>query len=219
MTAHTVQLQCVTSTRAGGFYVETFRGGAKPGASVGVTDPGGATVHVPGRTGGVRNDITSIYYMLTAKEPIGALFVNKSPHVHNHHRGAPLRYHIVGVDGTYRTEVLGPNLQRGERPQVIVLGGELKAAEILLTQPQAHAQQTHKHSKHMHSLGADYVLLGESVGPGWDVRDFAEVDEETLRQRLQLAGDSGWQEHFELLRQFIKTNPCTTEMRLGLKRP
>lgn len=88
---------------------------------------------------------TTIYYYLTPREPMGAFHSNKSRTVHTWHRGRG-RYvllHLAEGDPdqsitankprvSIETFVVGPNLERGERMQWIVPGGNHYKASFLL---------------------------------------------------------------------------------------
>lgn len=56
----------------GGFFKETYRAGATPGASRGLTDSAGAVMSTD-REPAERNVLTSIFYMLTKEAPIGMI--------------------------------------------------------------------------------------------------------------------------------------------------
>ena len=49
----------------GGYFRETFRAGSVPMSTKGKTDESADLMPTPSRAGGVRNPLTSIYYMLT----------------------------------------------------------------------------------------------------------------------------------------------------------
>jgi hypothetical protein len=49
----------------GGYFRETFRAGSAPMSTKGKTDESADLMPTPSRAGGVRNPLTSIYYMLT----------------------------------------------------------------------------------------------------------------------------------------------------------
>lgn len=147
----------------GGFFRETYRSGAEPMASRGRTDPAGALVATD-RTPPERNEMTSIYYMLVRECPKQALACNLSAHMHYWHHGAALCYRLVHSGGCVETVVLGPDVAAGQVPQLFVPGGVFKCAEL--------------------ESGAEYGLLGESVAPGFDFRDFEFVTADMLRERL-----------------------------------
>lgn len=97
-----------------------------------------------------RHLMSSIYYLLTDDYPIGFLHKNKSDILHFHHLGASMRYWIISPEGEVIQQVLGPNLQSGEVPQLLVKGGYWKATEL---------------------LSGQYGLISEAVSPGFDFSD------------------------------------------------
>ncbi len=97
----------------GGFFRETFRSdsvvtllpeGTKPNAS------------------------TAIYYLL----PSGAFSafhrIRRSDEVWHHYGGAAIELHRIESGGEHQVEVLGVDLEHGERPQIVIPAGTLQAA-------------------------------------------------------------------------------------------
>ena len=112
----------------GGWYVETYRD----------TD------------GGERGHSTAIYYLLEAGERSHWHKVKDASEVWHYYAGAPLALH-ASVDGrTVTRHVLGPDLTKGERPQVVIRADEWQSAE---------------------SLG-DFTLVGCTVAPGFSFDAF-----------------------------------------------
>jgi len=142
----------------GGYFREIFRSGAEPMSSKGLTDPAGALMTTD-REPPPRNVLTSIYWMVDRRSPIGFWCSNASDHVHYFHAGAALTYHIIHPDGRLETQRLGPDPRRGDVLQLVVRGGCWKAA---------------------HLEEGDYCLLGEAVAPGFDFRDLRWATEDDL---------------------------------------
>jgi len=145
----------------GGFFVETYRTGCAPMSSMGKTATSAgagaeATCGTSRRTesgdDGRRNHMTSIYYMLTKESDHQWWALNESDHVHYHHAGGAVTYHLAREDGTYERRVLGRDVESGQTPQLVVRGGTFKAAVL--------------------EPGAEYAIIGEAVSPGFDFRDF-----------------------------------------------
>ena len=153
----------------GGFFRETYRSGAEPMASKGRTDAAGALVATD-RAPPERNAMTSIYYMVPRDAPRQSLVCNASAHMHYWHGGAALRYRLVHPCGRVETAVLGPDVVAGHVPQLLVAGGVYKCAEL--------------------DPGAEYGLIGESVAPGFDYRDFTFVSAAMVRERLGRGRDA-----------------------------
>ena len=145
----------------GGFFVETYRTGCAPMTSRGKTafdretkrEDGCATSRrTDDEDRGTRNHMTSIYYMLTRESDHQWWALNESDHVHYHHAGGAVTYHLARSDGTYERRVLGRDVEAGQTPQLVVKGGTFKAAVL--------------------EPGTEYAIIGEAVSPGFDFRDF-----------------------------------------------
>ncbi|CAG9460951.1 unnamed protein product [Pedinophyceae sp. YPF-701] len=171
VSAEPAEVQAIVSSLAliphpeGGYFRETWRGGAEPMASRGKTDNGGELMSTVRRAGdgdeGQRNVMTSMLWMLTKQLPYGCWIQNASTHVHYHHGGGTIEYHVVTADGRLEKHRLGPNYQAGDVPQLIVPGGWLKCAQLV--------------------QGA-WALIGEGVAPGFDFRDMKSVTAEQLKR-------------------------------------
>ena len=107
-------------------------------------------IDTPRRLGGNRAGVNTIYYMLTAAQPLGRLHRNESDIIHFFHSGGPLRYLLLSPDGDMRQVVMGPDPAKGHVFQMTVPGGYWKAS--FLTE-------------------GDYGLISEAVVPGFDYRD------------------------------------------------
>lgn len=101
-------------------------------------------------TAGQRPLMSSIYYLLTEDHPIGYLHKNTSDIVHCYHLGSPIRYLIISAEGNLTERILGPDVLNGHSPQLLVRGGEWKAAQL---------------------CGGEYGLISEAVSPGFDYAD------------------------------------------------
>ncbi len=133
----------------GGFYAETFRSEALP-------------FEMPGR--GPRSASTAIYFLLRAEE-FSALHVVLSDEVWHHYAGDALELHCFARDGVHREVRLGAGFAQGERPQHVVLRGELQAARV--------APGTH-----------GFALCGCTVAPGFDFADFRMPSRAELLEKL-----------------------------------
>lgn len=122
----------------GGFYAETFRAPALP-------------FELPRR--GPRSASTAIYFLLRAQD-FSALHTVSSDEVWHHYAGDALELHCFGAHGAHRQVRLGTRLAEGERPQHVVLQGELQGARV--------------------SAGPHgFALCGCTVAPGFDFADFS----------------------------------------------
>lgn len=135
-----------------------------------------------------RNIYTGIYWLLTRQHNRGVWILNKSPHIHFHHAGGPIRYHILNPKtGDYKTAILGGPLEESAEPQLIVEGGIYKCSELL--------------------PGHDYALIGEGVAPGFEAREIhmpseeeiGKISQEALAATKHLfrgAEAKTWEEHY-----------------------
>ncbi|MEH6713950.1 MAG: cupin domain-containing protein [Paraglaciecola polaris] len=122
----------------GGFYRQTFKADHRP------------VLHTEN---GDRVNMTSIYYLLSAKSPIGHFHMNRSDIMHYFHVGDPITYYLLNQDGTLETHVLGPDPTQGHEMQMVVKGGTWKASKISTTGDYG------------------YGLIGEAVAPGFEYED------------------------------------------------
>jgi predicted cupin superfamily sugar epimerase len=119
----------------GGFFRETFRADELP-------------FELPDR--GVRSASTAIYFLLRSGD-FSAFHRVRSDEVWHHYAGSALELHTLGPAEEHRTIVLGPGVERGERPQHVVRAGVLQAARL---------------------TGSGFALCGCTVAPGFDFADF-----------------------------------------------
>ncbi|HEV8548077.1 MAG TPA: cupin domain-containing protein [Polyangiaceae bacterium] len=119
----------------GGFYRETFRADVLP-------------FELPGR--GPRSASTSIYFLLDGGD-FSAFHRVRSDEVWHHYAGVALELHTLESSRGHRVEALGPRLELGERPQIVVPKDVYQAAR--LREP-------------------GFALCGCTVAPGFDFLDF-----------------------------------------------
>ncbi|MFM1814489.1 MAG: hypothetical protein RLZ98_1184 [Pseudomonadota bacterium] len=112
----------------GGHFRETFRD--EPG-------PGG------------RARSTAIYYLLQAGE-VSNWHTVDAPEIWHWHAGAPLELSIAAPSASIRTNLLGPDVESGAEPQIVVPAGHWQSAV---------------------SLG-EYSLVGCTVAPGFEFSGF-----------------------------------------------
>jgi predicted cupin superfamily sugar epimerase len=126
----------------GGFYRQTYESAA-----------GVETI------GGRRPLMNSIFYLLTAESPIGALHRNRSDITHFHHLGGPATYLLVAADGEVTLIVLGSDYTSGQVPSFTAPGGCWKTSNIL-------------------APDATDCLISEVVAPGfrYDDHEMATLD-------------------------------------------
>ena len=124
----------------GGFFTETYR---SPDLL-----PGDA---LPARYRGARAAATAIYYLLTP-ETFSAMHRLGSDEIFHFYLGEPVEMLQLAPDGSHRVVVIGPDLEAGQRPQVVVPRGVWQGARL--------------------RPGGRLALLGTTVAPGFDYADY-----------------------------------------------
>lgn len=100
---------------------------------------------------GERNYSTCIYFLLTS-EVFSAFHRIFQDEIWHFYDGSPIDLHIITEDGEYTKTIIGRDIDRGQIPQIVVSGGSWFAATV--------------------SNQDDYSLIGCTVSPGFDFRDF-----------------------------------------------
>lgn len=134
----------------GGFYAETFRAEALP-------------VGLPGRE--QRSASTAIYFLLRAQDFSALHVVLSADEAWHHYLGDALELHCFDGGGQHRQVRLGADIAAGERPQHVVLRGELQAARV---PPGPYG----------------FALCGCTVAPGFEFSDFRMPGRAELLARL-----------------------------------
>lgn len=106
--------------------------------------------------GRIRPTVTSIYYLMTDRQPCGRLHRNRSDILHFFLEGDPVEYHTLDADGRLRVQVLGD----ADARHLLVPGGWWKASRL----PE----------------GAHHALVAEVVTPGFDFADHEFATERDL---------------------------------------
>ncbi|MFT4038651.1 MAG: cupin domain-containing protein [Thermomicrobiales bacterium] len=99
-----------------------------------------------------RSITTAIYYLLTP-DTMSAMHLLPGPEVFHHYLGDPVQQLHLFPDGSGQMVTIGSDLLAGQRPQVIVPGGVWQGA-LLGDGPHG------------------FALMGTTMGPGFDFRDF-----------------------------------------------
>lgn len=131
----------------GGFFRETYRSRATYDS-----DP----------SQGGRSIGTAIYFLITP-ETFSEMHMLPTDEVFHVYTGGPARMLQLFPDGGSRRFVMGRNLERGERPQLVVPAGVWQGT---LLEP-----------------GVDFVLLGATMAPGFDYRDYVQGERSNLLDR------------------------------------
>jgi len=108
---------------------------------------------------GNRNFSTGIYFLLTS-DTFSAFHKINQDEIWHFYDGSPVRIHMISESGRYSSVVVGRNFTKGEVPQFVVPGGHWFAAKV---------------ENDMH-----YSLVGCTVSPGFDFRDFVLPDRQEL---------------------------------------
>lgn len=109
--------------------------------------------------GDTRNYSTCIYFLLTS-ENFSAFHRIKQDEIWHFYDGSPIILHIISEKGNYSKVVIGREITKGQVPQFVVPGGCWFAAEV--------------------SLQNSYSLVGCTVSPGFDFKDFELPSRQTL---------------------------------------
>jgi predicted cupin superfamily sugar epimerase len=124
----------------GGYFAETYRSVEQLPAS-----------GLPSRYGAARAASTAIYYLLTP-DTFSAMHRLASDEIFHFYLGDPVEMLHLHPDGSHRVLVIGPDLEAGQRPQVIVPRHIWQGARLI--------------------PGGHYALLGTTVAPGFDYIDY-----------------------------------------------
>ena len=100
---------------------------------------------------GSRNAATSVYFLLTSKS-FSAFHRIHQDEIWHFYQGSALELHIITPAGEHSVKRVGNDILQGDIPQVVVPGGQWFGARVI--EPDS------------------YSLVGCSVSPGFDFRDF-----------------------------------------------
>ncbi len=132
----------------GGYFTETYRSADEIPAS-----------GLPSRYGTARAASTAIYYLLTP-DTFSAMHRLTSDEIFHFYLGDPVEMLHLHPDGSHEIVVIGPNLEAGHRPQVVVPRHVWQGARLI--------------------PGGQYALLGTTVAPGFDYTDYETAPRPTL---------------------------------------
>jgi predicted cupin superfamily sugar epimerase len=121
------------------------------------------------RHGGARAASTAIYFLVTAHEPATFLHRLVSDEVFHLYDGGSLEIVRLFPDGTWDVARLGMDLHAGERPQIVVPAGTWFGTELV--------------------AGASHCLVGCTVAPGFEFRDFELAEGPELAARYPEAAE------------------------------
>ena len=115
--------------------------------------------HLPDRYSKQRNFSTSIYFLLEG-EQVSKFHKLKSDEIWHFYDGSPIQIFIISPDGKIQNEILGKDLNKNEFPQLVIEKENWFGAKVL-----------DKDS---------FTLIGCTVSPGFDFKDFELADREEL---------------------------------------
>jgi predicted cupin superfamily sugar epimerase len=118
---------------------------------------------LPARYGGPRAFSTSIYFLLASGQ-VSRLHRLASDEVWHFYAGGPLRFHVFGEDGTYRSFLMGRDPRRRQALQAVLPGGATFGVEV--------------------AGRRSYALCACTVAPGFEYADFAFARREDLAARF-----------------------------------
>lgn len=123
-----------------------------------------APEHVPWAPDEHRSLKTAIYYLLTP-DTMSAMHLLPGDEVFHHYLGDPVQQLQLFPDGAGRMVTIGNDLLTGARPQVVVPGGVWQGALL-------------------EAGRFGFALMGTTMAPGFDHRDFQPGDFDVLRERF-----------------------------------
>lgn len=115
---------------------------------------------LPSRFGGGERSISTAIYFLLGGNDFSAFHRLKSDELWHFHAGATLTIHVMDAEGNYHVQRLGNGNEEGEEFQAAINAGNWFGAEL-----------EEKDS---------FALVGCTVAPGFDFRDFEMADRDDL---------------------------------------
>ena len=100
---------------------------------------------------GHRNYSTSIYFLLTSNTFSAFHRINQDE-IWHFYKGSPIKLHIITNKGKYTSIIIGNDFNKEQTPQYVVKAKDWFAAEVINNN--------------------DYTLVGCTVSPGFDFKDF-----------------------------------------------
>ncbi|KAH6968593.1 hypothetical protein HG530_013430 [Fusarium avenaceum] len=119
---------------------------------------------------------TTIFYLLTPRQPQGNFHRNRSRVIHALHRGRG-RYVLIHPDGRVESFIVGNAVERGERIQWVV-EGDIWKASYLLPNVSGSGQESDGGEP-------EGLLISETVVPGFEYHDHAFLTQQGFRELLK----------------------------------
>lgn len=124
---------------------------------------------------GDRNYSTAIYYLITPTE-FSVLHRLPQEEVFHFYAGDPVKMLQIDENGNAKEIILGSDILKGQEPQVVVMGNTWQGTRLV--------------------EGGHWALLGCTVAPGFDFRDFG------IQSRAQLT--KTYPQHQEKIAQYTR---------------
>ncbi len=118
-----------------------------------------ASKNLPSQFNGERQFSTAIYFLLQQGD-FSAFHRIKSDECWHFYEGKTIIIHVINEAGEYAVIYLGRSIEKGEVYQAVVPAGAWFASEP--------------------GPGTDYALVGCTVAPGFDFRDFEMADKKAM---------------------------------------
>ncbi len=134
--------------REGGYFIETYRAGES------IPENG-----LPPRYSGKRSFATAIYYLLTPSS-FSAMHRLQTDEIFHFYLGDPVEMLQLRPDGSGKTLLIGIDILKGMKPQVVVPKGVWQGARLL--------------------SGGRHALLGTTVSPGFEFADYETGERDLL---------------------------------------
>jgi len=136
----------------GGYFKETYR------SDLLISKEGLKNIY-----SGSRCASTAIYFLLTKEQPKSFLHKLKSDEIFHLYDGGSLDVLLLYPNGDGTIQILGRDLEKGERPQVLIPNGTWFGAHL--------------------NKNAQYALIGCTVAPGFEFEDFTLEVPENLKAK------------------------------------
>ncbi len=141
----------------GGYFTQTYRSDIALPASALPESYGGASHSSPSRR--TRAISTAIYFLLTA-DTFSSMHRLAGDEIYHFYLGDPVEMLVLEPDGRGRLVRLGQDLEAGMRVQTVVAGGTWQGSRL--------------------AAGGQFALMGTTMAPGFEARDFEAGDGEAL---------------------------------------
>ena len=102
---------------------------------------------------------SAIYFFLT-KHAFSHMHRLPKDEIYHFYMGDPVELLELLPDGTVRTIIIGADMEKGQRPQVVVRAGSWQGSRVM--------------------EGGEYALMGTTMSPGFGPDDYEHADAEDL---------------------------------------